>query len=204
MAEGDVWISKFFSDMTYVRATEIDRDAPGWGDFKENRTPPPETLPLPIYASYMDETFQEFPPIFEGAGGTKISPAMAEVFRQFDLGRGGGIFPIQLYLHDRKTPAQAEYRLLVFREEKDGLIPEESQGLRAGKYESNPPTRWMMSEVKNGDIAVRATARLGSDLWFDPQLPFALFMSDRLVQALKEVGFAKHFKPIRCRVVELH
>jgi hypothetical protein len=62
----------------------------------------------------------------------------------------------------------------------------------------------MLSEIKDGDIAVRATVREGSDFWFDQKLQSGVFMSDRLVQALKDTGLAQHFSPIRCRVVELY
>lgn len=207
MADGDVWISKFFSDSTYVRGGKVDWDAPGWRDVKEKRQPPPETLPLPVYADEKYETYETLPPVFVGGGGgVSVCAAMADVFRRFDLveaGLGkGGVFPVQLYLHDRVTPVRADYSVLVYGGNKDGLIPEESQGLRTGKYAPKPPTSWMVSEPKDGEIAVSATVRSGSDVWFDQKLSNAVFLSGRLVQALKEAGFAKHFKPIRCRVVE--
>lgn len=209
MAEGDVWISKFFTDTSYVRGFEVDWDAPGWREISKKRSPPPETLPLPVYAEYRDDTLQDLPPVFQGGGGVNVCPALADVFRRFNLVEGGdgkgGVFPIQLYLHDRKTPVRTDYSVLVYGGKKEGgLIPEESRGLRAGKYASIPPAHWTLSEIKDGDIAVRATVRSGSDLWFDPKLLSEVFMSDRLVQALQDAGFAQHFKPIRCRVVEYH
>ena len=209
MAEGDVWISKFFLDSRYVRELTVDWDAPGWREVAQKRSPPPETLPLPAYAVYRDDTLQDLPPVFCGGGGVNVCPAMADVFRRFDLVAGGpskgGVFPIQLFLHGQSTPARADYSVLVYGGYKEGgLIPEESKGLRAGKYASNPPERWMLSEIKDGDIAVRAAVREGSDFWFDQKLQSGVFMSDRLVQALKDTGLAQHFSPIRCRVVELH
>lgn len=52
MAKGDVWISEFFSDSEYVRGDHVDWTAPGWRDIAKKRLPPPETLPLPVYAEY--------------------------------------------------------------------------------------------------------------------------------------------------------
>lgn len=209
LAEGDVWISGFFSDSTYVHGVKVDWDSAGWREVAQKRHPPPETLPLPVYAEYQDDTLQDLPPVFQGGGGVNVCPAMADVFRQFDLvadGDGkGGVFPIQLFLYDRKTPVRTDYSVLVYGGFKLGsLIPEESKGLRAGKYASDPPQRWMLSKIGDGDIAVCASVRSGSDIWFDPKLQSAVFMSDRLVHALKDAGFAKYFNPIRCRVIEIH
>ena len=115
------------------------------------------------------------------------------------------MFPIQLFLYDRKTPVRTDYSVLVYGGKKRaGLIPEESKGLRAGKYAPNPPERWILSTINDGDIAVRASVRSGSDFWFDQKLQSGVFMSDRLVQALRDAGFAEHFNPIRCRVVDMN
>lgn len=209
MAKGDIWISKFFSDSTYVYGVEVDWDSAGWREAAKKQHPPPETLPLPAYAVNRDDTLQHLPPVFQGGGGINVCTAMADVFRQFDLVEGGdskgGVFPIELYLYDRRTPVRTDYSVLVYGGYKEGgLIPEESRGLYAEKYDTHPPQRWILSTISDGDIAVRASVRPGSDLWFDPKLQSGVFLSDRLVQALKDAGFARHFKPIRCRVMENH
>lgn len=149
------------------------------------------------------------PPIFEGDGGIKVSPLLAEVFSRFDLGEGGlgnrgRVFPIQIYLFDRITPVKTDHLLLMYGGYKDGLIPSESKGLIASKYASNPPTHWMLSEIRDDDICVSAAVLSGADLWFDPMLPNIFFMSDRLVQALRTERFDSCFKFTRCRVVEFH
>lgn len=208
MAEGDIWISHFFSDSMYVYGVTVDWDAPGWREVAQKRPPPPETLPLPVYAELRDDTLQDLPPVFQGGGGINVCPALADVFRRFDLVEGGdskgGVFPIQLFLSDRKTRVRTDYSVLVYGGKKAGLIPEESKGLRAGKYAPNPPERWILSTISDGDIALRASVRSGSDFWFDQKLQSGVFMSDRLVQALRDAGFAEHFNPIRCRVIEIY
>lgn len=204
MAEGDVWICKLFSSTAYVIGTDIDRSLPGWQVIAEKRLPPPELLPLPVFADHPGDLFRNLPPVFTGGGGHKVCAALADIFRRFDLGPGGGVVPIQLYHFDRTTPGPSGYSILVVREKKQGLIPEASKGLYAGKNSPKPPTMWGRGDVKDDDIAVRATVRGGSDLWFDPGILDGFFMNDRVVQALKESGFAEYFDPIRCRIVEAH
>jgi hypothetical protein len=68
MAEGDIWISEFFSDSRYVRSTDVDRTLPGWLDVAARRIPPPETLPLPIYTELKDDMLRNIPPISKGGG----------------------------------------------------------------------------------------------------------------------------------------
>ena len=45
MAEGDVWISKFFSDSNYVRGGKVDWDTPGW---REVAHLPPASVDNPL------------------------------------------------------------------------------------------------------------------------------------------------------------
>ncbi|MDZ4065291.1 MAG: hypothetical protein U1E06_00305 [Tabrizicola sp.] len=137
-----------------------------------------------------------------------MNRALAKVFQRFDLAKDpeeGGVVPIQFFLYDRTTPVEADYFTLVYGgQRRDEVIPDESKGLRVPKYASNPPSRWLLSTIKDGDIAVRPTARSGPDIWFDTRLHSEVFISNRLVQALEDSGFAKHFQFIRCRVVEWH
>jgi hypothetical protein len=211
LADGDVWISKFFDEETHLRGDKVDWKAPGWRDVAINRLPPPETLPLPVYAEYKTDTQSDFlnlPPIATGGGGIYVNRALAEVFRHFDLVEGpgeNGAIPIQFFLYDRTTPVEADYYALLYGgQRKDGLIPEESKGLREDKLTTNPRAKWHLMNIKDGDIAVRSTVRSGADFWGDTNLMSALFLSDRLVQALTDAGARKYFNPIRCRVIEFN
>jgi hypothetical protein len=211
LAEGDVWISKFFDDETHLRGDKVDWKAPGWRDVAAKRLPPPETLPLPVYAEYKTDTARDFlnlPPIAKGGGGVYVNRALADVFRRFDLVNGpgtGGAVPIQFFLYDRITPVEADYFALIKGGPRiDGVIPEESSGLEESKLTTDILTKWRLLKVKDGDIAVRSAVRSGPDLWFDTKLLSAVFLSDRLVQALTDAGARKYFNPIRCRVVEFN
>lgn len=200
----DIWVSHFFNDSRYIRGGKVDWDAPGWCEIKDRRQPPTDTLPRPMYANAKREDYQHLPPAFAAGGGLNVCSPLADVFRRFDLGTGG-VVPIKLFKFDRTTPVDADYFLLTVVDRKGVFIPSESHNLFVGYRTTTPPEHSAMPlEPKNEDIAVSDDARIGSDMWFDAKLPDALFMSGRLVAALKEVGFARNFNPVKCRVIRLH
>ncbi|MEO8530741.1 MAG: hypothetical protein ABI459_05935, partial [Deltaproteobacteria bacterium] len=112
MAEGEVYVSTFFSDTRFIRGGKVDWDAPGWRDIKERRLPPAETYPLSMYADEKRETYRNLQPAFAGGGGMNVCTPLAEVFRRFNLG-GGGIVPIKIFQFDRVTPVDADYYLIT-------------------------------------------------------------------------------------------
>jgi hypothetical protein len=68
---------------------------------------------------------------------------------------------------------------------------------RAGSF-------WSLNYVKDGDIAVSPTALAGSDLWICPGVEMRIFMSNRVVEALKAAlsdAELAEFELYRCRVV---
>ena len=204
MTVSDIWVSRFFGDSRYIRGGKVDWDAPGWREIKERLQPPTDTLPLPMYADERGETYQRLQPAFAAGGGLNVCAPLADVFRRCDLGTGG-VVPIRLFKFDRATLVEADYFLLTVVDRKEAFLPGESQNLSDGYSKSGPQTQWSMPlEPMDGDIAVSEKARIGSDMWFDVKLPRALFMSGRLVAALKEVGFAQTFNPVKCRVITLH
>ncbi len=197
-------MSPFFRDTRYVRGGKVDWEAPGWSEIKEKRLPPQETLPLTMYANEKGETYKNLQPAFSAGGGLNVCAPLADVFRRFDLGIGG-VVPIQIFKFDRATLVDADYFLVTGIDQKEAFLPDESQNLFVGYRTTTPPTRWSMPlEPKDGDIAVSARACAGSDMWFDPKILSALFMSDRLAAALREAGFARLFNFVKCRIIPLH
>jgi hypothetical protein len=201
----EIWISNIFHDSTNVRGTDIDRSEPGWVALKERQSVSEAELPLNIYAHYKDETFRNLPPAFEGAGGLKLSDGIAAVLQQFDLGKAF-LIPIQLYLHDRRTPVDKKYFIYASYERKDAFVSELSRDVRTNPYDkTDPPPYWNMPwEPKDGDIAIREGAPEGADMWMDPKLFGSLFMKGQLVAALREAGYAKIFSLTRCRIILPH
>jgi hypothetical protein len=204
MAATDVWFDKLDYDSSRIIGTTAVWDEPGWKAIAEGRQPDIEALPLRIYAVYKDQDYTKLPPFFIGGGGYNVSSALANVLRQFDLGEESGLFPLQIYQYDRVTPVKTDHLLLRARAFKNGLVPTESIGLRTGKFSSQPPKRWFPRSSEDGDVAVGEQVLSGADLWFDEKLDGAMFMSDRLVQALRKAGFGRSFNLFRCRVIAMN
>jgi hypothetical protein len=204
MAAADVWFDKLNYDSSRIIGITAEWDEPGWKAVAQDRQPDIEDLPLRLYADYKDLDYSRLPPFFDGGGGFKVSSALANILRQFDLGEKSGLFPLQIYKYDRVTPVKTDHLLLRIRGVKAGLIPEESKGLWAGKNLKHPPARWYPGQAKDGDVAVGEHVLSGADLWFDEKLGDVMFLSDRLVQALRKAGFGRSFNLFRCRVITLN
>jgi hypothetical protein len=56
-------------------------------------------------------------------------------------------------------------------------------------------------EPKDGEIAVSASARVGADLWVDPKLSSAIFMSGALHDAIEAAKLKIDFRFARARIV---
>ncbi|TLP61448.1 hypothetical protein FEE96_14490 [Parasedimentitalea maritima] len=210
MAEGDIWVSNVLNNSSLVIGTNIDREEPAWKTIAQGKKPADEELPIRIYAMYKDQAFtKKFPELFEGGGGTKISPQLEGIFRKFDLG-ASWICPAQLFLYDRATPVDHQFSIYGGREKLQFLIPEESEGLRGypvTRQQPNPPPPdvWEMPwELKDNDIAIAPRDLGGLDIWYDPKLHGAMFFSDSLKQALCDGGYARLFKFYKCKVIAVH
>jgi hypothetical protein len=141
---------------------------------------------------------KQLPEIFMGAGYWVLGERATAIFRQFDLG-GGGLYPIEVLQEDRETPVEGEYFCLCFGNRKSALIPDQSQGLRPIGASSQ---YWKLSPVPADDsVALSNAALAGPDVWIDPALWQAFFVSDRLAQALKAAKVDGPFSFTRCKVV---
>ncbi len=61
---------------------------------------------------------------------------------------------------------------------------------------------WMpVMRTKDDVVALSRAANVGPDIWWNPKIFGAFFLSDRLVQALRQVGLDKPFALRRCRIV---
>ena len=210
MAEGDFWISAVLNDSSRVVGTDIDRSEPAWQAIRRGEVPAAEELPIRIYAMYRNQKFpKKMPELFEGGGGTKISPRLAAIFRRFNIG-STWICPAELYRHDRVTRVDRDFSIMAGWDKPNFLVEEESRGLKGRvvtRHRPNPPPPdvWRMPlDMKDGDIAIAPRQLDGLDLWYDPKLCGGLFFSDRLKAALCEGGYARLFKFRKCRVLPLH
>ncbi|WP_413876019.1 hypothetical protein [Albidovulum sp.] len=127
-----------------------------------------------------------------------VSAETADVLRRFDLG-GCKLHPVEVLMEDRKTPLSGSYSVLDFNSWKDVFLPDQSpefpspRGVR-GLWQGRNST-------PDGAVALSAAALSGADIWWNPKVIGAFFLSDRLVQALRAAGVDKPFSLKRCRIV---
>jgi hypothetical protein len=140
----------------------------------------------------------KLPDIFFAGSYWVVSSAAAEVLRQFDLG-GGALYPVQVFKKDRETPIGEGWFCINFGNQKNVLFPQESPRMRH-RYIRNGEKGWFPPFVtKDGDVAVSSAALRGPDLWIDPNVGDAFFLSDALAKALKKAKVDKGFFLSKCR-----
>ncbi|MBS9716258.1 hypothetical protein ACFFUT_11510 [Pseudohalocynthiibacter aestuariivivens] len=79
-----------------------------------------DRFPQEIYGKYPDQMHKKQPDIFSAGGFWTVSPAFADVLRQFNLGQTS-LYPTKLFQFDRVTPVEGEYFLSEFRGNKRHL-----------------------------------------------------------------------------------
>jgi hypothetical protein len=134
-----------------------------------------------------------------------VKGRVAEVLSKLDFGAGGGLVPHTIYEADEKTPLPGPFYIVNFGPMKDCFLPDASTNIRKLAVDRETgETFWTVSYVKDGDVAVSPAALAGSDLWMCPGVEGRIFMSNRVVEALKtalsDADFAE-FELHRCRVV---
>ncbi len=206
-----VWISRAMADSTLIKgfqtdAYEIDKEQAleAMRGSEKGVSFPKQRFPTEMYAKYPDKKEKKKPDIFMAGGFWTVSAACADVLRQFDLG-DGGLYPTKLFQHDRTTPVEGEYFCLNFGNTKQAFVPEYSPKARIPDYfQPGPdnPLVWLQPIMHNdGDMAVTKIALDGPDLWIDPKVRSAFFLSDPLVQALKAAKLTRRFGLRKCRVI---
>lgn len=151
-------------------------------------------------APHARESNYKLPDLFFAGSVWAVSKAAAEVLRQFDLG-GGGLYPVKVFKKDRQTPVGDGWFCINFGNRKKALLASESTSMRE-RYIRPKEKGWFPKGVINdGDIAVSSGALSGPDIWIDPQVGHAFFLSDALGTALKKAKADKGFFLHKCRAV---
>lgn len=207
MTDATVWVSEAQKDPTIVKGFTNDlqtadrraaMDAVKRNDAGEAL--PPERFPKEFYRK-SDEKAQKLPDIANAGGFWLVSAAVADVLRSVNLGRTS-LYPTQVFRNRKKTPLDGAYFCLNFGAQKRAFLIEHSPLAQKNWYDKiDRGFRYLPSLPRDGDIAVDRTALDGPDLWVDPLLRDAFFLSDRLVQALKRAKLTRRFGLFRCRVV---
>ncbi len=130
---------------------------------------------------------------FLDKGGFLVSEAVAQVLGAHDLGTGE-MRPIDILGEDGEAPL-GRYHWLVIRAKKNTLLPEAgAQPLR--RIWEKPPRYGIPGIVGDDTFALGPAALDGPDIWQEQAVSRQLFMSDRLVSAIRDAGLedlALHF-----------
>lgn len=114
----------------------------------------------------------------------------------------GALYSVRVLQYDRETPVEGSYYFLNFGNQKTAFLPEMSQCVK--KVYDHSDIWALKGKIDEDAVAVSANALNGPDIWIDPRMNRAFFLSDRLVLALKAAKLTRSFGLRRCRVVPLH
>jgi len=157
----------------------------------------PECFPEDIWvAPHADRGYAKLPDLFFAGSHWAVSKGAAEVMRQFDLG-GGAVYPVGVFGKDRRTPIGEGWFCLNFGNQKQAFVPEltpKARQISGRQWYQLSPT------MKDGGVTVTNVALSGADIWIDPQVVDAFFLSDRLARALKKAKAAREFFLVKCCV----
>jgi hypothetical protein len=166
-------------------------------DLKRGEPLGPDAFP-PALWNQKPKPIKQLPQIFMGAGYWVLGSKAADVFRQFDLGTGG-LYSVAILQKDRSTRVEGDYFCLCFGNKKSVLLWDQSSGLKPVMPERTE--YWTLNAGPADDSVVLSPAALdGPDVWIDPALWQAFFVSDRLAQALKGAKVDGPFHYTRCKV----
>jgi len=151
--------------------------------------------------SSAEEKDYKLPEIFRAGDVWVVSSAAADILSRFDLG-SGGLYPVKVFKNDHVTPIAGEWFCINFGNRKSAIIPSESPKMRH-RYIRNGEKGWFPPFVtKDSDVALSRAALSGPDIWIDPDVGDAFFISDVLAKALKKEKADKGFFLSKCRVIE--
>ncbi len=152
-------------------------------------------------AVWNEKRFKLLGDIFYAGGFLVVRGKLAEVLSRFDLGEGG-LIPFTIYKADLDTPYPGEYFLLNFGCQKNSVLPEQSQNVVKFAVDHKTGLQYwkVNSWSEDADVVLSPVALEGPDLWFEEFVFNKIFMSDRLAQALIEIGMSDIFKLQKCRI----
>jgi len=147
---------------------------------------PDEFMPRKQYSRYSDVKAEIKSDLFlVGGKSLGVSQKVYDVIKDFDYG-GGGLTPFEVFEFDRVTKAKKvtdDYYTLNFAGNKQAILPEKSVGLRF----KEPLNMYGLPRSENYELFVSSKATQGSDVWIDPKIMGAIFLSSRFIDAVKSI-----------------
>lgn len=148
----------------------------------------------------LDQFGEHWPDLSHYAGLWILSERASNVIRGFDLG-SGLIRPLRLHDTTSGTPASGTWFIWNIGNLKEALLPERSQNLRPAAGRA-----FALLDARDHDVKCMPEATTGPDIWIDPKLRHAIFLSAALGQALIDAGLATEQSGfgtlIRCDVTD--
>jgi hypothetical protein len=203
-----VWVSDAPMDTTLIKRVEADVTLSNVERAIEisklthkGNNIPADWLPKKIYAR--TKKINSLPHLFFANVCWCVSEKSAEVLSKFDLGVGG-LTPVSFFQPDHKTPIEGDHYILNFGTKKNAFSRENSPATRVSSMlvPGEVPKDWGLPyEMADGLVSVSQAALEGPDIWFDPKLRSAFFVSDRLGKALAKAKLIDPFRLYLCNVI---
>jgi hypothetical protein len=182
--------------------TESQDQGKEWGERNWAGYPlPAESFPAAIFATQASkDTAYKLPHLFSDANFWVVSDKVCNIMKEADLGEGN-LYPVKVLQVDRQTPVGGYWYCLNFGNRRSGLLVEQSARMYE-TYVYGGTKAWMPKETRNdGDIVLDSAVLAGPEIWIDPVVADAFFLSARLGSALKSAKVDKAFQMTRCGVV---
>ena len=163
-----------------------------------------EEFPEAAYI-FSEKHFARVKDFFYVGGFVAVKDKLAIILSEMDLG-AGGLIPFPIYLDDKETRADGPFYFLNFGAWKGAFLPRESNQSfvrQMGSLEEDGVELWdAEAGYGDGDIAVSPAALEGADIWIESTLWSKIFMSERLVDAIRDAKIKIDFRLHACRIVE--
>lgn len=175
------------------RLVEIKEVIEHEGDYLEAGLTPPRRKLFPL------------PPVFsQSLNLIFVNETTAALLSEFRLGRTE-LHKLELFAQDGKTPYEGCAYWLHLLENHPCFNVDLSKDFAHAGYVDIPgrgkTERWMVYRGEENTVLSEPLPEL--DLWRDPQVFGALFVRDRLAEALKKQKGSKKLRFVRCKVVEV-
>jgi hypothetical protein len=147
--------------------------------------------------------FKRIPRFFQAGGYWVVDKPVADILRQFDMGKGA-LYPVKIFQKDRTTQVDGDYFCINFGNVKQAFLPEDSSDrmMKRGSPDFGDPTYYLLPFVpRDLEMFLSFAASEGPDIWVDPLVVDAFFISDPLRTALKKAKLDGAFRLFKCQII---